>query len=557
MTTRLTYLREQYGARLLDAFMADDRNAAFADIFTYADGKPMTLTADAIEALFSRYRDADPTRTGACTQWLMRLAIAGRLPAEDLPKARETLEAFLVYKRRLPVDQRDLCRYETLGTIWTVVEPFVLENAPTSGKDEARREREEARTESDILLEQDGWTVAIPRTERAAKWWGRGTRWCTAADRLNMFANYNSRAPLVVFIRPDGEKFQFHAQSQSFMDARDEPVEAKTALNGLPTGDPVDAGMAGLHAALFPTQVHEERNYVYAVSDYGLRLHRVPYQAMTHSLCLAAVMRNGRDLGAIPGDLIDQEICDVAVRSHPKEAFDRVPERFITRTICLDALGGDYAVLKRIPEPLRDREICLAAVRRFGMMLEAVPLPLRDREMCLEAVKWSGYALLYVPDTVRDRDICLEAMRNGGPLHDVPVDLRDKEICQAAVLANSIALRETPEHLIDKEMCLGAVRRYGLCLDSVPDRFRDWDVCLEAVEQNSVALCCVPKRLESVEFFAEALRRNSAVADRLSPEWLEKIAAYEAQQATYGINDFGASVNGATEHEEAAMPVQA
>ena len=219
MSKRIDFLRQQYATDLLKAFRDDPRNARFV---IGEENAVQTDDEAAANALFDMVRNADPTRTGACTQWLIRLALDGRLPAEDLPKARETLEAFKTYKRRLPAEQRDLGRYESLGEVWKAVEPSVLADAPVSGKDEERREREAARAESELILERNGWTVAIPQTERAAKWWGRGTRWCTAADTDNMFHEYAPDGPLVVFIRPDGAKFQWHGTTKQFMDAADD-----------------------------------------------------------------------------------------------------------------------------------------------------------------------------------------------------------------------------------------------------------------------------------------------------------------------------------------------
>ena len=206
LSQRMTFLREQYGAALLAAFRSDERNAGLLDTLAGLSG------TDAANALFTRVRDADPTPTGSCTQWMLRQAIAGHLNADDLDLARPRLEAFERYKRRLPDGQRDLGRFTTLDDVWSAVEPLVLANAATSARDAERRERAAVRAETDLLLNEDKWLIAIPRTERAAIWWGRGTKWCTSADDRNKFETYNRHGPLTVFVRPDGKKFQFHAR---------------------------------------------------------------------------------------------------------------------------------------------------------------------------------------------------------------------------------------------------------------------------------------------------------------------------------------------------------
>ena len=526
---RLKFLREQYGVALVNAFLADNRNVPFCgDWIPNDDGRPLS-DEEAANMIFPRYQNADPTRTGACTQWLIRLAIAGNLPAEDLPKARETLEAFLAYKRRLPADQRDLGRYETLGAVWTAVEPFVRENMPASGKDEKRRERDAARAESEILLEQDGWIVAIPKTERAACWWGRGTRWCTAADKDNMFDLYNDQGPLVVFVRPDGAKFQFHAQTESFMDARDceaEEQQVLDAFRGAPSGSP----MAGLHAAMMPKDEHAVDDYVIAVADYGLRLRYAPARALIREICLAAVARDGRDLNAVPGDLIDQEMCEAAVRSRAGEVIPYIPESLLSKELCLTLVRMDGLALQSIPHRLRDRDVCLEAVRQRGMSLQVVPVALRDKEICLAAIRNRGFSLTFVPQELRDRDLCLEAVRNGGMLKHVPVEYRDREICLTALVHHLPSVEEVPEDVLDKEMCLSAVRRSGMNLSLIPVRFRDLDVCLAAVERDAAARLFVPTHIATVEFNAEAARRNAEVLELLGEEMLEKVIAFQFRQ---------------------------
>lgn len=86
------------------------------------------------------------------------------LPAEDLGKATETLQAFMDYKRRLEPAQRDLGRYPSLGAVWKAVTGFVQDNAPVSNNDLDRREREAALAETDILFEAEGLIVAVPTT---------------------------------------------------------------------------------------------------------------------------------------------------------------------------------------------------------------------------------------------------------------------------------------------------------------------------------------------------------------------------------------------------------
>jgi hypothetical protein len=64
---------------------------------------------------------------------------------------------------------------------------------------------------------------------------GSGTEWCTATGNTRgHLDNYISHGPLFVFIKPgSNEKYQFHYESQSFMDKNDISIKTETAINAL------------------------------------------------------------------------------------------------------------------------------------------------------------------------------------------------------------------------------------------------------------------------------------------------------------------------------------
>ena len=557
MNERLAYLREQFSARLLQAILLDSRNEPFIR------GDANWQGDEAVHLAFSTIRQADPTRTGACTQWLIRLALAGKLPLEDLPKARETLEAFQTYKRRLPDDQRDLGRYDGLGAVWAAVDPFVLENAPVSGKDEERREREAVRAESAIVLERDGWTVAIPRTERAACWWGRGTRWCTAAERNNMFGHYAKDGALMVFVRPDGAKFQFHAPSGQFMDAADNGADADTVLSGLlplladRTDDDVSADAARRRWATILTlrevcgdecqriimqadlggdhQAHHCREAaVIALHEMGASLAAIPRSLRDRALCLDAVRRNGNSLAHVPEDLIDREMCD-------------------------HALAQTVRALSHVPAPLIDYEMAFRTVSQWGPGIKFVPEGLIDTALCAEAIKDTPSTIRLLPSQFIDVDLFLDAARHGfvrpdflmehhedpalfrgmidllkalpnQPWHEIIYKIdwpqswtRDREKCLEMVASNGDALRLVDSRLRDREMCLAAVRSSGQAIYHVPADLRDREICWEAVGRSGRTLPVIPSQFIDEAMCRRAVQENGAALEhvpqgRMSPE---------------------------------------
>jgi len=78
-------------------------------------------------------------------------------------------------------------------------------------------------------LDSEHFRHIIPHTEKASKYYGRGTTWCTAARDNCMFDYYNQKGALHIMIPKHanypGEKYQYHADTKQFMDRDDNPIE--------------------------------------------------------------------------------------------------------------------------------------------------------------------------------------------------------------------------------------------------------------------------------------------------------------------------------------------
>ena len=547
----MQYLRNQHGTALLGAFRAEPRNAPFLGWIADAEGRPLDETA-AAAAVFERYREVDPTRNGACLQWLLRLAIAGDLPAEDLPKARQTLQAFQIYKRRLPADQRDLGRYGSLGDVWDAVRPLVQANAATSRADDERRERQAVLAESTVLLPADdsggtGWIVAIPNTKRASNWWGRGTRWCTAGGGHNYFDIYNNNGPLVVFVRPDGEKFQFHAHSGQFMDAADRrarfdviPKEVRRALRRRAPGldlvleliEKAGSGRGisdlpqrqvnvGFLKRLFQYAVDRRRaettRWASAVRDFRLPLTMVPKHLLGATVYRAAVQVDGRLLHDVPERFRTRDLVLDALRS---EGVMILHQSAPDREMFLAAVQGGFS-LSNVPDSIRDREICLNAVRKLPIALRSVPAPHNhDREILFTAVSGEGRLLRTVPPAMIDYEMAVVAVRNHAYLlHDVPEHLRDAALCREALSRDVDVLPAVPQRVLDREMCLTAVQEAGMMLEYVPDAWRDVEMCHTAYKADPRAILYMPPSLVTHEMVLRTVSWYPEISGKI-PEHL-------------------------------------
>lgn len=152
-----------------------------------------------------------------------------RFASEDVHKIRQSLALYDKFKKKIEAPMNDIGKVDSLATLYSLVEPF--EDAKTGGEEER-----EAKEGAEKLFEDDEWLILTPETQEAACYYGKGTRWCTAAEKNNYFDHYNDQGTIYIIINKETqEKWQFHFESAQFMDAEDSPIELKEFLDENPT----------------------------------------------------------------------------------------------------------------------------------------------------------------------------------------------------------------------------------------------------------------------------------------------------------------------------------
>lgn len=300
------------------------------------------------------------------------------------------------------------------------------------GLPEIVSDRDKAYAETRILRQDhDGFTIAVPLTEFAAKWWGEGTRWATAAEEDNQFWEHHKDGPLIIMVVPKlGERGKFQMwiseYDVEFMDAADKVVSAKV----------IEKNWGRFEACLQA-----------AMSQNGDALQFVPRSLRSDEFHSNAVAQNGRALAWITQFSRTEELCRIAVQQDGAMLW-AVPERLRTEEICRIAVAQYGGALFDVPGPLRTEELCRIAVRQDGEALANAPRHLRTPELCRMAVEQCGMALVWVPESRRTPELCRVAVaQNGWALRHVPYALVTEEICRTAVEQNGHALHFVPEHL--------------------------------------------------------------------------------------------------------------
>jgi len=182
-----------------------------------------------LQFLLQQLEQADPTPNKKYTQAIAKMYGNGQSSMEDI---LSTLADYLTRfdrmnrRKKIPVPRNDFNRYTSLEDFMDVVDEYYdpAEDDDTAG-DAEKGKYQELYRDADLVVLQ-------PLDQTAACYYGRGTRWCTAATKgMNYFDNYSKRGPLFIIIprKPayPGEKYQWQFESSSFMNEQDRQIGEK------------------------------------------------------------------------------------------------------------------------------------------------------------------------------------------------------------------------------------------------------------------------------------------------------------------------------------------
>ena len=224
---------KKYKAKLIPRLLADK---------TFTRDHP-----DPPESLPKEFIDADP-KQGKNIEWILTSYLdKGIRSFEDLGRTKEALGQFQSLANRklltepltTSINEAGLPYY--CGIVGCNGKPGLsdlVERAEKQGLFKKQKEREVKEDEFIKYYEDEDVLVIIPLTENASCKYGKGTRWCTAAKKENMFDEYTKIDPetgekqrLYILIpknpKHPGEKYQVHFESKSYMNEKDENVSIR------------------------------------------------------------------------------------------------------------------------------------------------------------------------------------------------------------------------------------------------------------------------------------------------------------------------------------------
>ena len=174
----------------------------------------------AVAADPTSYNQGKIVKVGNFVKWILKLYQNNSWKTGDSYETKDLLSKFIKYKSKLPIEKRDINRFNSIHNLYSIIQ--TLEGQGVKSQKDVKKEG------ADVVYEDDEWKIVIPHTEEASCIYGAQTRWCTAGREDNMFDYYNKQGPLYINInKVTGEKYQFHFETNSYMDADDDEISPR------------------------------------------------------------------------------------------------------------------------------------------------------------------------------------------------------------------------------------------------------------------------------------------------------------------------------------------
>ena len=174
-------------------------------------------------------QEADKAYAYGSNEWGVKLEQLQETFMEDLYKVTEDLQKFDRFKSQIPQEKRDINRITSTDELYELTKQFSLEQATTT-------KAERVLQDAEMVYDGPNWEILVPKTKEASCHYGANTRWCTAGSNNNYFEHYSKDGPLYIITNKKDytDKYQFHFESNQFMDKEDRNVSLSPFLNERP-----------------------------------------------------------------------------------------------------------------------------------------------------------------------------------------------------------------------------------------------------------------------------------------------------------------------------------
>lgn len=190
----------------------------------YSDGTSHNIAwrqskQDTVNNIISVVLKIDPSRNKKNVLWILQRYANRELLWDDvLSTLAEDLEKYEFLKRKnlLPQKFNNIFNFKNLPEFYATIQA-IYHSLPEEVNDHGN---------SIELVNNNNVRVIVPLDALAAKYYGRGTAWCTAANKNNQYRHYASHGRLFIVIpkhpRYNGEKYQLFFGPNTRVEFKDE-----------------------------------------------------------------------------------------------------------------------------------------------------------------------------------------------------------------------------------------------------------------------------------------------------------------------------------------------
>jgi hypothetical protein len=423
--SRADYIAKTVGHKLVVAFEKDrTRPVSLKRSFAKERKKLSEETQDNIVKLalliLKELQKADPTKNHQYLQWITKQYINESFRIEDIEIIKSELESFEKYKPRLRSENKetDINKYMLPGEVFSLLQAYREKDITASKKEELRNK--EARffaTEQAVLFYRDDkLKIIIPHTEEASCFFGKGTRWCTAATiHNNHFTSYSIRGLLYIIMTPTG-KFQFHFETNSFMNELDEPVKIEEVVKLYPSLKDAFDEVAS-KCGFIPLVKHVTPQLLYKT------LMQITYEQCGGMLTMTSVLES------VDPSAQDERIAALVVGHSPSYAIKIIrPDLQATTAFQHALIQKRPALLQAINPEIQTAELVEKVVLTTPTMLRYVRPDLMTEKLLIKVVGISPLILGQIPLEKQSVKVITAALKNSDSKRPIINMVKDKKL---------------------------------------------------------------------------------------------------------------------------------
>ena len=309
------------------------------------------------EFSLERLESADPTTQKIYVPRLATWWLRGAKLEDLISRGADALEKFVQLKQKnlLKPEHKDINGFKQFTEFETTLSGYQLPGQSAQAPENRGRFKQIYRDEQLIVVQ------LLDKT--AARWWGQGTKWCTAAKNNNMFDDYAHQGPIYVIIdRVANAKYQYwwdkdDVYDTQFMDAQDQEYNPRKLRAFSQLQKIFQPLCAHIMWNANPTKLKQ----LAAVRRNGRAIQWI--RNPSEPVQLAAVQQNG---GAIEYITNPSEAVQLAAVKRHGEAIRYISNP--TEAVQLAAVQQDGDAIEYITNP--SEAVQLAAVRRNSLAIQ-------------------------------------------------------------------------------------------------------------------------------------------------------------------------------------------